>query len=303
MKVLVMLHPMAGRYSLRHFSATAHCSHSPRVMARLWDCPPRAPLACDTSGSTSKVVHLVRHGHAYHNFMHAELQRAGAVISDVDEYSVARAERRFYLQPALQDPPLTALGREDAKLLRQRIAELQQERQVEVGHQGQSSAVFAPDLFIVSPLRRATQTVLLAFQDCLAARPTVPVVAVESCREQHGIYYSDKRSDMDDYAVEFPRVSIEHVEFNEDVLWEEREREEATTQLARHREFLHFLRNQEDSCQVVVGTHSGWLHSLVNDSLHAVGDEDEVSRIRAEFSNGEMRSLLLTWEDESNVMI
>lgn len=128
----------------------------PSVSARLWDpsSPDAASLRQQLDPFRSKIVHFVRHGQGYHNFMDAELKRAGATISDEDDYTLAVAEERFYLQPALQDPPLTALGHQDARKLREYVASLDPDR-------------FAPAMYIVSPLRRATQTVLLAFHSLL----------------------------------------------------------------------------------------------------------------------------------------
>lgn len=261
-----------------------------KVSVQLWDpnSPDATSLRQQLNPATSKIVHFVRHGQGYHNFMDTELQRAGAVISDVDDYTLAVAEERFYLQPALQDPPLTAQGRHDAKKLWEYIASLDPGR-------------FSPELYIVSPLRRATQTVLLAFHSLLSPpagehSPPVPVVALESCREQCGIYYSDKRSDVSDFAMEFPRVCTEHMLSDEDVLWQPRERESMDAQLARQQDFLQFMWKHEDVREVVVGTHSGWLRALVNRSL-VVAEAGEASSIQKDFRTGEMRSLLMTWTD------
>ena len=260
------------------------------ISARLWDSKSSSTHSIDPV--KSKVIHFIRHGQGYHNFIDTVAKEAGAVISDVDDYNVAVKENRFYIQPALQDPPLTAEGYADARKLQEEVLSMNMDNDF-----------FNPKMFIVSPLRRATQTVLIGFHHYLTQKegtecPPIPIIALECCREQYGIYYSDKRSDIGQYAIEFPGVSYEHIQSNEDVLWNKYSRESMTHMLSRQEEFLSFVRNQKEVQEVVVGTHSGWLKAFTNGMLSIEVPEQRES-IQSMFATGEMRSLLLTWVEDS----
>lgn len=257
------------------------------INARLWQ-PTSSSSDSDSIDPTkSKIVHFIRHGQGYHNFMDTVAKEAGALISDIDDYDLAVKENRFYIKPSLEDPPLTAEGFADIKRLQETVS---------------NKSGFNPQLFIVSPLRRATQTVLFGFHHHIAEKQKhnenrqIPIIALECCREQFGIYYSDKRSDISQYTIEFPNVNYEHIQSNEDILWEKKSRESMNQLLSRQAEFLSFIRKQTEVNEIVVGTHSGWLKVLTNSVLN-IEIPDQREGIQSMFETGEIRSLLLTWVD------
>jgi len=220
-----------------------------------------------------------------------ELARGlGQEFDETGEYHAAIASHSPYLLPALRDPPLTALGLEDAKCLRPLAAEL------------------SPELLVVSPLRRATETILVGFEAAIQeahgihrssdARlvqktPTVlPIVATELCREQIGVHVCDQRLPVRDLQAEYPMVDYSPIaNHDEDVLWQATRREAYPEMADRAYEFLEWLRARPET-DIVVGTHSAFLMCLYNVVLEC-GTDDELKTF---FATGEMRSTVLTWE-------
>ena len=122
--------------------------------------------------AVEKVLYFVRHGEATHNVV-----RETHVGSD-----------NPYLNPALTDAPLTAVGRAQAERLRPAADGLPLE------------------LVISSPLTRALETARLAFAAHLARG--APFVAVESCREQIGQNLCDKRQPASLTRPLFPEADM-----------------------------------------------------------------------------------------------
>ena len=112
-----------------------------------------ASLQRPSNQPNAKLVHWIRHGQGFHNLM-ADFHREHGI------------EGSPYKHPALHDPPLTALGREQAAAL--------------CTH----AKMLAPTLVVVSPLAHATKTALIAFDHLVGA---VPFVAHELCREICGV--------------------------------------------------------------------------------------------------------------------
>ena len=138
---------------------------SPFVV-RVLDQPPSG-----AAGGDVKLVHWIRHGQGFHN-----------LLSDL--YKEHGIQGKPYLRPELHDPPLTAVGREQAVALRSTTQSL------------------SPSLVVVSPLARATKTALLAF-DHLVGR--VPFLAHESCREISGVNACDGRRSVTEARRDGPR--------------------------------------------------------------------------------------------------
>ena len=104
-----------------------------------------------TAPAGAKRIYLVRHGEGAHNrWRHAE-QAAGRTPT-------AKRHNRNSVPADLHDPELTAGGRADAAAAAER-----------------ARALPRPELCVTSPMRRTTQTMLVAFADAVAAG--VPVVA------------------------------------------------------------------------------------------------------------------------------
>jgi broad specificity phosphatase PhoE len=253
-------------------AALSFVKRSCRVKASLWNC--RKPIL-----PNSKVLHFIRHGQGYHNLIEEIAIASGAIFTDVADYETAVRERRFYLKPELQDPPLTARGYADARLLQA------------------MNAIISPELIIASPLKRATQTILTAFSDQITGPSQIPVIALECCREQFGLYYSDMRSDVSQYIIEFPSINYEHITEDRDALWNPTERESMLAMCQRQEDFLDFVWNAPQK-DIAVGTHSAWLYSLFNVVLDV--EEADAAVLQPMFKTGELRSVVLTWQQESS---
>mmetsp|Transcript_2091 Transcript_2091/g.4467 ORF Transcript_2091/g.4467 Transcript_2091/m.4467 type:complete len:247 (+) Transcript_2091:318-1058(+) len=246
--------------------------------------------------------------------MAGELARGlGQEFDETGEYEAARSSRSPYLLPELVDPPLTALGIEDAKRLRSIAPQLPN-----------------PALLVVSPLRRATQTILIGFGDLLAqnrqvpttadtpaamgrARAQIPVVAHEDCREQIGVHMCDRRFPKEDLEAEFGS-SVDYSLIRDaprdapgakgggggggDPRWQADRRETYPEMAERAWFFLEWLRSRPEG-EIVVGTHSAFLMCLFNVVLQVGnGDDDDGDKegLATFFKTGELRSTVLTWE-------
>ena len=77
------------------------------------------------------------------------------------------------------------------------------------------------DVVLVSPLTRAVETALLMFPSDPA--PTVPIVAVEWCREAHGGHPCDQRRPISVISKEFPQVNFSQVATDDDT-WHRKDR-------------------------------------------------------------------------------
>jgi len=113
------------------------------------------------AAGAQKVIHLVRHGQGYHNLLGEVYQQMGVQFGSAGE---DLSSNNPYRRPEILDPPLTELGRAQAKALRPQTRQL------------------SPELVVVSPLARATQTALLAFPHLLGTNgspPTTPFICHE----------------------------------------------------------------------------------------------------------------------------
>ena len=243
------------------------------ITASMWKPDPTASWKDDPS---LKVIHFVRHGQGYHNLLGEVCRDNGMSFSETGEYDLAISENCPYMVPGIEDPPLTAVGRQDAKYLRNIVPLLQVE------------------LIVTSPLRRATETVLLGFQECITNG--VPVVMHEDCREQIGVFLCDKRSDLNDFLEDIRYASVDFSMMNsdEDAMWQPTQRESMLEMAQRAEAFLLWLRERPER-EIVVGTHSAWLMAVFNIVLQhdtSVNAEQFTSM----FETGEMRSVFVKWE-------
>lgn len=207
-----------------------------------------------------KRIHLVRHGQGYHNLL-------------ADVYREVGSDRsQAYLRPEVVDPPLTEKGREQARALHPAARDC------------------APELVVVSPMVRATQTALIAFEHLLTTK--VPFIAHESCHEIAGVHTCDKRMDLSELRRDFPMVDYDTTQIVErDPTWHETRRELPTELADRAYDLMLWIRERPESEIVLVG-HSAWLFSLLNAVVEC---EDEA--LRMWFMTGEMKSTVLQFED------
>ena len=107
------------------------------------------------------------------------------------------------------DAELTPLGEQQARDLRSR------------------SAALRPELMVVSPMRRAIATGLIAFDDHVSGRVAgdggvpwrLPVVALEACHEHAGRHTCDKRLPTAELAARYPAVDFSLLAAPDDPFW------------------------------------------------------------------------------------
>jgi len=239
-----------------------------RIRAEKWEPTMPKPKA-------AKLIHWVRHGQGYHNLMAEACKQLGVNFSELGSYEEAKkATFHPYVNDAIKDPPLTCLGVEDAKAL------------------WPLAKTLTPELLVVSPLKRATETILIAFKE--AIRNGVPVMAHGSCREQIGVHTCDRRSSRTDYVEHFPKVDVSHVKHDEDpTSWTQRE---TKLELAkRAHDFMLWLLQRSER-EIVVGTHSAFLMGLFHVALDI--DDDNMKQF---FKTGELRTIVVTSEEAARV--
>lgn len=213
-------------------------------------------------GENEKVVYLVRHGEGAHNVAQREWKDAGKAG---EPYTLANdPDLKF------QDAQLTSVGCGQARALRTRVAALPEKPFV-----------------VVSPMRRATQTALLA----LPEPKDYKIAAHESCHETGGMHTCDRRIDIAGLRFAFPGVDYDHILADRDPLWSATAREAPLSVAARAVALCDWLRERPEK-RVAVFAHSGFLLALCNAVLTTV---DEPTRTW--FGTGEMRALALTWVD------
>lgn len=234
---------------------------------------------------SSKVVHLIRHGQAFHNV-------AGAV------------DREAFKSYEYEDANLTAIGWQQAHALSEPLRLLNVE------------------LVVVSPLKRTLETaagifgihhggggavplLMQAQEDMEGKRTSHPsvhapdkpaIMALELCREIMGVNPCDKRSTRSFYAAHFPSIPMDAIETEEDTWWTPDHRETPEELAARGGRFLAWLCQRPERVIAVV-SHSSFLRT----TLEAYGRRDASGVVPPEICryvhNGEMRSVVLTCQD------
>lgn len=246
------------------------------MRARRWEAGVDVP-------TEAKVVHLIRHGQGFHNLCALSIgrearcsRRLGDIYRDfgrsVDSTGQEDDQSNPYGRPEIVDPPLTAVGREQAKALRPT-----------------TTALSGVDLVVVSPLARAVQTAQLALPHL---KGKVPWIGHPDVAESSGKNTCDKRRDKAEIVEDFPFVDWALFESEEDNFWTPT-RETARSVSDRGYEFLLWLRARRER-QVAVATHSAWLFTLLNTCLAC--DDLELA---SWFMTGELRSLVLEYEDSA----
>uniref|UniRef100_A0A061R0P8 Phosphoglycerate mutase-like protein n=1 Tax=Tetraselmis sp. GSL018 TaxID=582737 RepID=A0A061R0P8_9CHLO len=226
-----------------------------------------------------KLLHLIRHGQGFHNLL-GELYADFGI--DFNATGTDLRPQNPYRRSEVLDPPLTELGREQAKQLRS------------------STQALSPELIVVSPLCRATQTAVIAFSHLLKPGSTVtavPFLAHEAVREQAGAHYCDACRGLGDMRIEFPMVDysfINNISMEKDEDWSD-SREQLSSVAERGYDFLLWLRSRPEQ-EVAIATHSAFLFVLLN----AVVDTGQLAEgLSSWFLTGEMRSVIITFEAET----
>ena len=243
------------------------------------------------------VVHFIRHGQGHHNV-------AGARGPKCDCHEAAPSGACPYLHPSLLDPRLTAIGRGQALDL-----------------QARARAMAQPELIVVSPMVRATETAVLAFahawgttaeENAAFAAQTVesevssysaaagtassiPFVAVPDATEQSGQHICDKRRPRTELEAMFSAVDYATEGVSAlDELWglTPGQREDKIDVSERAFSLAKWLRPRAER-NIVVATHSAFLYAMFQSVLDCGTDE----ALASWFDTGEMRSVKLKFED------
>ena len=226
------------------------------------------------------LIHFVRHGEGEHNLAQRKWRENPSWDGVSEPYTLETDPTFVYL-----DPSLTSAGREQALTLRTDIRKRNMSPD--------ETSPIRPQVLFLSPLRRATQTGLAAFEDLLLSSggPIREILANELLHETSGKHTCDKRRSRTDLSKEFPRVSYELVKSEEDPFWGDgRTREPWTGVAERAARFLAWLVRHRSEREVAVAAHSGFLAAM----FVAVLDQDD-----GWFRTGEMRSVRLAVDDEA----
>lgn len=223
---------------------------------------------------THKLVHFIRHGHGYHNLLATICKEQGVKFSSAGKgWRPGSEVFNPYAHEELVDPPLTQRGIAEAVALRSVSKKLQ------------------PQLVVVSPMKRAAKTGVLAFEELIGK---IPFVAHEGCREQMGIHTCDKRQRKSDAIREFPEVTFDYLEDEYDTLWSSVDRETKQEMALRAYQFMKWLGNREQN-EIVVATHSSFLFTLFHKVL--ITDDEELLKW---FNTGEIRSVVVEFPQDSS---
>lgn len=248
-----------GAYSASHAADIEERVRLLRALPR----PGAVRLRADASGPLppgGKRVHFIRHGEGVHNVAQREWLLADKGVP----YTLANDPSYTYL-----DAQLTDTGEGQARALQPRAREL------------------APGVLIVSPMRRAIRTALLAFDEAIAAG--LPVLAHEGCHEMGGLHTCDRRLSRTELAAAYGAVDFSLIA-EEDPMWGDGStRESLEACAARGAEFVRWLMARPEA-EIAVACHSTFLLALFNGALAADGD---VEALCAHFGTGEMRTVVL----------
>ena len=233
-----------------------------------------ASLSEKDRADCDKIIVLLRHGEAWHNTFQQELADAEG------------SEIPAGLHPDCpRDPLLTGKGCGQA---------LNISRSMDV--YCNNSTKFVPDLIVVSPLRRATQTAMIGFSrfhpmKSFRGIPWVcnPLVA-ESTR-----HLSDIMAPPNELALEFPGIdyssykeTYEPIE-EQNLIESQTSVEENEIDLAhRAGAFLQWIKERDEKV-IFVATHSLWLDAFSTCALNCPLSLTEP------YSHGEMRTVALKW--------
>ena len=193
-----------------------------------------------------KLIHFVRHGQGTHNALAAEVGS------------------KAYQDERVTDARLTDLGRKQAEKSQDATAQM------------------GVELVCTSPLSRAVETALLAFQD--ASNRDVDFIAHENLREQIGQNVCDQRRSITELQGDFSSVNFSLLLSEHDKLWTP-ERETKNEVATRGWEFLHWVMARPEQ-EIAVVCHSSFLLTLFNVVLKC-----DKELLQKWFETGEIRSV------------
>lgn len=226
-----------------------------------------APRGLTYPPSGSKLCHFIRHGEGFHNVAQREWRANPDWDGTSEPYTLDTDPGFKFVDAELNDK-----GKGQATELQQRTMALQ------------------PQLLVVSPMRRATLTGLLAFAPHVEEE--LPVVAHELCHERAGKHTCDKRLAKAQLQQLYPAVDYKLIADEDDPFWGDGTTREPWADLGeRAGRFVSWLLDAPES-HVAIAAHSAFLLAVFNAALDVDSEET-----RTWFGTGEMRSVLLRRAD------
>jgi broad specificity phosphatase PhoE len=234
-------------------------------------------IADDAPAEGGKVVYFIRHGEGTHNVAQREWRAVpgwdGSCAVPTEPYTIDNDPEYTFM-----DAELTPKGIAEAELLQERSALMKPGM---------------PELLVLSPLRRSTQTGLIGFKAKVDSGE-LKTVASELCHETGGRHTCDKRLSKTALKIQFPAVDYSLLATEEDPLWADGVTRETFLGVAqRAAQFVAWLRERPEN-HIAVAAHSSFLLTLFNAVLKTSTEEEATW-----FGTGEMRTVRLTFEDKS----
>ena len=252
-----------------------------------------APAGTTEPPEGAKLIHFIRHGEGFHNV----------------------AQREWRADPNWDgtSEPYTKQTDPDFKYI---DAELNEKGMAQATELQQQTEALKPELLVVSPMRRATVTGLLAFAPHIE-RKELEVLANELVHERAGKHTCDKRMNKSNLEKLYPHIDYFLIKDEEDPFWGYGiTREPWADTAVRAGYFIDWLWQRPER-HVAVAAHSAILLSIFNGGacahafaiqhaahtahacspslslcVRAVEVSDEATQ--RWFGTGEMRSVLLT---------
>jgi broad specificity phosphatase PhoE len=242
----------------------------PRPVLRVRAVLPKAgPIA------GAKHIHFIRHGEGHHNVAQREWLQAS---KDGMPYDMDHDPDFKYL-----DAQLTDEGERQAAALQDQCCALQA----------------GLSLLVVSPMRRALKTGLIAFDQVQKNRDSeggarLQVIAHEACHEIGGFHTCDRRLPRAELQKAYPQVDFSLIADEEDPLWGDGRRRETLQEVAtRAAIFVAWLLSRPEE-SIAVACHSTFLLGLFNGALELDPEGGaDAEALCSHFHTGELRSVLL----------
>lgn len=127
-----------------------------------------------------------------------------------------------------------------------------------------SRSAMLPTVVVASPLRRTLQTASIAVANTPLA--SLPMVALEGCRERIGVHVADKRSAVEDIAPAFPSFDFSAVAPGADAAFSDNTRETIEQIVERGRGFFWALRQRPEQV-IAVFSHSSFLYNTIRNGF------------------------------------
>ena len=217
------------------------------------------------------MLHLIRHGQGFHNLLGDLYRDFGKTVDSTGGDKSGNP----YVRPEIEDSPLTAVGRQQAKALRPT-----------------TKALTGIELVVLSPLQRAAQTAALAMPHL---KDIVPWIGHPLVQETSGVNVCDRRRDREEIQDDFPWVEWGRLDSEKDEFFDPDERESARSVSDRGYDFMRWVRARPES-EIIVATHSAWLFTLLNTVIESDGAD-----LASWFLTGELRSVIVSFEDRASL--